>query len=592
MKAQGKGLAGLPVFVKALLLVLFSAASVTAIMSIQSSRLIHRLTEEGLHKQAVLSTESVAKNAAGALRFSKYDNILTDLSNLIESNPDTLLGAQAFEVGGTVVTSAGRLSSSEESTLIALAQATIASGEMQVDPTGFLMAIPVTMGADQTLVGVIASAWTDETEQAAVQGEITNTWLISLAILAAGLAVTAFLMRHWVSRPLGDVTNAMARVSDGELDLEVPHTTKGDEVGRIARALEDQRQKLILAQEADALAKQAAAQAEAANDQIIRQQELQQAAVEAISEGLKLLADGDLTCIISTPFGEDYEQLRKHFNQTLSGLQSVMVTVRNNAESIRNGAEDISRASDDLSGRTESQAATLEEAVAALDELTTSIMAAADGAKEVEGIVLEARSDADRSGEIVQDAVQAMTEIETSSSQIQQIIGVIDDIAFQTNLLALNAGVEAARAGEAGKGFAVVATEVRALAQRSSEAALEIKSLIGGASQQVERGVTLVGRTGEALTSIVEQVNDISRHISRIASSAREQSEGLSEITSGMNQLDSATQQNAAMVEEATAATHTLKAESRELTDLVSRFRTGSSSSGGEFVSSSGSYAA
>ena len=530
MKAQGKGLAGLPVFVKALLLVLFSAASVTAIMSIQSSRLIHRLTEEGLHKQAVLSTESVAKNAAGALRFSKYDNILTDLSNLIESNPDTLLGAQAFEVGGTVVTSAGRLSSSEESTLIALAQATIASGEMQVDPTGFLMAIPVTMGADQTLVGVIASAWTDETEQAAVQGEITKTWLISLAILVAGLAVTAFLMRHWVSRPLGDVSNAMARVSDGELDLEVPHTTKGDEVGRIARALEDQRQKLILAQEADALAKQAAAQAEAANDQIIRQQELQQAAVEAISEGLKLLADGDLTCMISTPFGEDYEQLRKHFNQTLSGLQSVMVTVRNNAESIRNGAEDISRASDDLSGRTESQAATLEEAVAALDELTTSIMAAADGAKEVEGIVLEARSDADRSGEIVQDAVQAMTEIETSSSQIQQIIGVTDDIAFQTNLLALNAGVEAARAGEAGKGFAVVAGEVKNLAQQTASATDEIVEQIASVQREAARTVDAI----HAISAAIGEVQTIS---ASIASAVAQQDAAAREISASITQV-------------------------------------------------------
>ncbi|WP_088653044.1 methyl-accepting chemotaxis protein [Marinibacterium profundimaris] len=591
MKAEKVKRAGVPVFVKALLLVLISASSVTAIMSVQSSRLIHRMTDTRLMDHSKLSSENLAEQSAGALRFSKYDSIEAGLGAVLDKNPEAMTGGYAFDATGEIVAEAGRLSNAEASTLSSLAAQAIATGTMQRDPSGFLMALPVLIGADNTPVGAIATAWSVESEMANIRAQTLKSWATSLIILAIGLAITALLMRRWVSRPLGEVTQCMSRVSDGELDLEIPYVNKGDEVGKIARALEDQRQKLILAQEADALAKKAAEQAEAANDQIARQQEAQQAAVEAISKGLKLLASGDLTCSIRQPFGEEYEMLRAHFNQTLSGLQSAMITVRNNAESIRNGAEDISQASDDLSGRTESQAATLEEAVAALDELTTSIKAAANGAKEVEGIVMVARSDADRSGEVVRDAVEAMTEIETSSNQIQQIIGVIDDIAFQTNLLALNAGVEAARAGEAGKGFAVVATEVRALAQRSSEAALEIKSLIGGASQQVERGVALVGRTGEALTSIVEQVNDISAHISRIASSAREQSEGLSEITSGMNQLDSATQQNAAMVEEATAATHTLKAESRELMDLVSRFKT-EGGVGADFDTGSSSFAA
>ncbi|WP_428927851.1 methyl-accepting chemotaxis protein [Marinibacterium sp. SX1] len=591
MTLQKKRLAGMPIFVKALLLVLVSAATVTVIMSVQSSRLIHRMSEEQLLDHAHLATEGLAANAAGALRFGKHDKILAGFESLQAANAETLIGMRAFDGEGAGVVESGTLPGETARALDALAEEARTTGAVQMDTSGFRMAIPVTMGADNTVVGVVTSAWTIAPMRAAMQAETRKSWMTSLAILAVSLTITAWLMRRWVSRPLGDVTGLMMRVSDGDLDVTVPHVDKGDEVGRIARALEDQRQKLLKAQEADSIAREAAARAEAANDQIARQQEAQQAAVMAISKGLEALAEGDLTCAIQNAFGEEYEPLRQHFNQTLQGLQQAMITVRDNAQSILNGAEDISRASDDLSSRTESQAATLEEAVAALDELTTSIKAAADGAKEVEGIVLEARSDADRSGEVVRDAVDAMTEIETSSNQIQQIIAVIDDIAFQTNLLALNAGVEAARAGEAGKGFAVVATEVRALAQRSSEAALEIKSLIGGASQQVERGVSLVGRTGEALSSIVSQVNEISRHITGIATSAREQSEGLSEITAGMNQLDSATQQNAAMVEEATAATHTLKAESRELTDLVSRFKTGAGTGAGSDFGS-GSFAA
>ncbi|MEM8728912.1 MAG: methyl-accepting chemotaxis protein [Pseudomonadota bacterium] len=567
---------GFPVFLKALLLVLVSATSMTAINSLQSSKLIHELAHAQMADHLLLSTQSIADQSAGALRFAKTESISNSFDSLYGKNHDTLLGAVAYDDAGSVLYSSDTASGAHASLLGELAQRALSSGQIQYDPTGLLVAIPVITGNENATVGVIATSWSLDPLQAMVSAKTQRIWLTTLAFLVAGLAVTAVLMRRWVSRPLTEVAQMMLRVSDGELDVEVPHVRKSDEVGKIARALEDQRQKLILAQEADALAKAAAARAEAANDEIARQQEQQHAAVSAISEGLERLAEGDLTCEISQSFGEEYEMLRAHFNKTLNRLNAAMVTVRNNAQSILNGSEDISRASDDLSGRTESQAATLEEAVAALDELTTSIKSAADGAKEVEGIVLKARSDADRSGEVVDSAVNAMTEIETSSNQIQQIIGVIDDIAFQTNLLALNAGVEAARAGEAGKGFAVVATEVRALAQRSSEAALQIKSLIGGASEQVERGVGLVGRTGEALTSIVAQVNDISEHVSRIATSAREQSEGLVEVTAGMNQLDGATQQNAAMVEQSTAATHSLKAESQELTELVSKFRTDS----------------
>ena len=226
-----------------------------------------------------------------------------------------------------------------------------------------------------------------------------------------------------------------------------------------------------------------------------------------------------------------------------------------------------------MSRRTEHNAATLEETAAALDEITATVKRTAEGAKQADQVVRNARADAEQSGVIVSNAVEAMSKIERSAKEISQIIGVIDEIAFQTNLLALNAGVEAARAGDAGRGFAVVASEVRALAQRSADAAKEIKTLIGASTQQVGQGVSLVGQTGEALQRIVGGVGEITTLVTEIAASSQEQSAGLSQVNIAVNQMDQVTQQNAAMVEESTAAAHSLRREANQLAQLVARFR-------------------
>jgi methyl-accepting chemotaxis protein len=301
----------------------------------------------------------------------------------------------------------------------------------------------------------------------------------------------------------------------------------------------------------------------------------QDGVVDALRKGLEALAEGDLTTRIDEAFTEDYEQLRNDFNIAADKLLEAMRGVIENADLITGEASEISSAADDLSARTEKQAATLEETASALDELTSSVRSAADGASHANEIVGKARENAEASGEVVREAVGAMGEIESSSTQISKITGVIDDIAFQTNLLALNAGVEAARAGEAGRGFAVVASEVRALAQRSSDAAREINELISASGGQVKRGVSLVGQAGEALKGIVESVSEISRHVSEIAVSSREQSSGLAEINAAVNQLDQVTQQNAAMFEETTAASHALTREAETLARTMGRFRTG-----------------
>lgn len=301
----------------------------------------------------------------------------------------------------------------------------------------------------------------------------------------------------------------------------------------------------------------------------------QEKVVSGLARGLSDLAAGNLAARITEPFPGQYETLRRDFNNAMDELQAAMRSIAGNALSISLGAGEISQSADDLSRRTEQQAASLEETAAALDEMTATVRMAADNAKQADSIVAVTRSDTEQSRQVVNGAVAAMAAINASSRQISQILGVIDEIAFQTNLLALNAGVEAARAGDAGRGFAVVASEVRALSQRTSEAAKEIKELISTSSQHVSTGVDLVGQAGNALNLIAGKVNEISTLVAEIAVAAQEQSSGLGEISAAMNQMDQFTQQNAAMVEESTAASHQLKREAAELTELTGRFQTG-----------------
>ncbi len=297
--------------------------------------------------------------------------------------------------------------------------------------------------------------------------------------------------------------------------------------------------------------------------------------VSTLADSLGRLARGDLTARIDAPFDGRYAQLKNDFNAAVDSLKDAMGAIAASAGGMESGASEIASASNDLSKRTEQQAASLEETAAALDEITATVRRSADGAKQASAAASAATQDAGRSGEVVREAVAAMGEIEKSSGQITQIIGVIDEIAFQTNLLALNAGVEAARAGEAGRGFAVVAQEVRALAQRSADAAKEIKTLIANSTAQVERGVRLVGDTGQALTGIASKVGEIDALIREIAESSQEQATGLNQVNAAVNQMDQVTQQNAAMVEEATTAAAALRGEAQDLAHHVSRFQTG-----------------
>ncbi|EEW24195.1 methyl-accepting chemotaxis protein [Rhodobacter ferrooxidans] len=393
---------------------------------------------------------------------------------------------------------------------------------------------------------------------AASNALILKILLIGGMITAAALALGIFFSRS-ITKPISRISQAMDSIANGNLNITIQDADRGDELGVIAHSVNALLDKLTVA-----------GIAEEERDRM--QVELRHV-VESLSAGMQELSMGNLTQPITDAFAEDYDGLRSDFNATLEKLSDTIVQVVEASQNIRARATEISSASEDLSRRTENQAAALEQTAAALDELTASVRSAAEGAIEVENIVQQARKEAEDSGAVVQGAVGAMAEIEKSSEQISQIIGAIDDIAFQTNLLALNAGVEAARAGDAGKGFAVVASEVRALAQRSSTAAKEIKTLIGTSAQHVGRGVDQVGKAGEALQSIVTSVANISTLVSTIAAGAAEQSTGLAEINIGVTQLDQVTQQNAAMVEESTAASHSLNHDATGLAELVAKFR-------------------
>ncbi|MEN0117777.1 MAG: PAS domain-containing methyl-accepting chemotaxis protein [Agrobacterium cavarae] len=295
--------------------------------------------------------------------------------------------------------------------------------------------------------------------------------------------------------------------------------------------------------------------------------------VEKLAGCLSHLADGDLLQQIDKAFIPSLERLRTDFNAASGKLSIAMATVADNARAIASGSNEIRGAADELAKRTEQQAASVEETAAALEEITTTVKDSSRRAEEAGHLVGRTRQHAEHSGQVVRDAIGAMDQIETSSHEISNIIGVIDEIAFQTNLLALNAGVEAARAGEAGKGFAVVAQEVRELAQRSAKAAKEIKTLITASSTYVQNGVSLVTKAGSALQEIATQVHDIDTNVVAIVEAAREQSTALGEINHAINTVDQGTQQNAAMVEEQTAASHTLAQEADALFKLLEQFR-------------------
>ncbi|WP_339759425.1 methyl-accepting chemotaxis protein [uncultured Hoeflea sp.] len=429
----------------------------------------------------------------------------------------------------------------------------------------------IEMAADVTPVVVAGTA--------ATWSSIVGTVIVSLLSLLG-----FFFYARSFSGTISQMTGTMVRLANGDLEAEVQDQNRSDEVGAMARAVQVFKdsglEKIRLEQEAD-LQRDSAEQARHRNSEAerVRAQEMEQA-TKGLADGLRHLADGDLSYQLSQPFAADFEGLRSDFNAAVLQLGNTLRSVAEASQQIDTGSREISQSAQDLSKRTEQQAASLEETAAALDQITANVSNSTQRVEEAGTVAVKANQSAVQSATIVSNAVDAMGRIEQSSSQISNIIGVIDEIAFQTNLLALNAGVEAARAGEAGKGFAVVAQEVRELAQRSAQAAKEIKDLIRNSSVEVESGVRLVNETGEALKAIESYIVNVNDHMKAIAHAAKEQSVGLSEVNLAVNQMDQVTQQNAAMVEESTAASASLSDEAGRLGTLIGQFRLSGTTNG------------
>lgn len=391
-------------------------------------------------------------------------------------------------------------------------------------------------------------------------GALSATTAIALCAGAMIMAVAVLAVAgEMIAAPYVSTVERMEALAANDLSSPIRHAENTDCVGRIARAMETFRVHAQLQQEQ--------------NEQLSHVTVL----FNQLGEALKKMGRNQLDCQIRDPFPPAYDQVRQDFNSAVSALADAIEAVSTSARHVLNGANEIHSASNDLSNRNEQQAATLEETAAAMNQVTEGVRESARSAHDVQKSITEAHEEATEGGVVVSRAVEAMAAIERSAQEINQIIGVIDGIAFQTNLLALNAGVEAARAGDAGKGFAVVANEVRALAQRSADAAKEIKALITTSSEQVAGGVMLVRETGTLLGKIVQRVGDITGQVGEIASNANIQADGLEMVNTAVGEMDRVTQQNAAMVEQATAAARSLADEARELNTVVSRFQAGSS---------------
>ncbi|WP_156379065.1 methyl-accepting chemotaxis protein, partial [Rhizobium sp. Root149] len=437
----------------------------------------------------------------------------------------------------------------------------------------------------------------------------TAVLILAIATLSICLAGMYFAVAG-IARPINAITEAMRRLAGGDDQSRIPFEGRSDEVGAMASAVEVFRQNSLsnkrLEQEALANRSEAEKQREAEQQRTAREAEQLRVASSALGAGLKRLASGDLACRIQTQFAPEYEPLRQDFNATVEQLSQTVSAVITAVGNMDSGTREIASGANDLSKRTEQQAAALEETAAALDQITANVSSSSKMTEKARSVAQAATHSATQSANVVAHAEEAMQRIESSSQQISNIIGVIDEIAFQTNLLALNAGVEAARAGEAGKGFAVVAQEVRELqtnllalnagveaarageagkgfavvaqevrelAQRSAQAAKEIKGLIQNSTGEVEGGVKLVRQTGEALKTIGDHITRINSFMESIATSSREQSTGLTEVNVAVNQMDQTTQQNAAMVEQSTAAAASLSQEAGKLRELVSMFQ-------------------
>ncbi|PDT12660.1 methyl-accepting chemotaxis protein [Rhizobium sp. J15] len=540
-----------------------------------------RALVDGAKANWAKDAEQFASLAAGGVKWGKA-NAVRDAYSLYRDDPSLdLVQFAAFNADLATVDSWMRDGSTGLPAVDDLKKSLGAKPDKTViDDTGVSSGVvtiiaPLPLDKSGKSTGYVVTNWSVEKIASEVQQKVLIS-LITQSVITA-LAVAAFLlaMRSLVGRPLRILSARISALQKGDLASPVTYKQNGDEIGFLARALEVFREEAIAKVERErAAAEQSASlDAERARNASLTEEasNTQRLVMNTLANALERLAAGDFSIKLAD-LGPEFDKLRQDFNRMVEAVAAALTEIKTASVAVEGGSSELASSADQLARRTEQQAAALEETAAALDEVTSTVRTSSQRAENAGQLVEETKRSAHVSATVVRDAIGAMDRIQTSSSQIGRIIGVIDEIAFQTNLLALNAGVEAARAGEAGKGFAVVAQEVRELAQRSANAAKEIKNLINVSGQEVAAGVGLVNQTGDALLKIEEQINRISDSIASLVQSYREQATGLQEINGAINQMDQATQQNAAMVEETNAACQELLTQGRLLQDSAGRF--------------------
>lgn len=518
-------------------------------------------------QQHTLMTQILANQMSAAVRFRDGDRLSQIYSEVLEN--ETMSFVRVSQADGTVLSEHGtaalsavdkaHLEKAFENSVNATVPVTVRIGN------DYAISVPLTADNSSQVLGVLSIGWSDQSIVKLIMSDTLYVLLIASLLPAIGLASIMYLVGRLVTQPILALGQTMKNVSERDFTADVPYLERYDELGQIARRLREFRDDLAFESEER--------RSRAAEDQKAF------TLFDRLSDSLSKVARGDTSVRIDPgefdDLSERHQMICSNFNGLVDGLESVVSAINAAAETVRINSLEISQVATDQSRRSEAQAATLEESAAALESLTTSVKATAEHAAEADEQIQANRSQAEASGHVVVRTVEAMQKIEASSEQITEIIGVIDDIAFQTNLLALNAGVEAARAGEAGRGFSVVASEVRALAQRASDSAHEIKELIGTSGQHVAEGGALVSQTGEALNQIIHGVAKVSNIVSSIAGASLEQSNNLAEINQAINELDKVTQQNAAVIEETSAASSALSHEAERLTDALVKYRRG-----------------
>ncbi|MBN9033074.1 MAG: chemotaxis protein [Rhizobium sp. 63-7] len=466
----------------------------------------------------------------------------------------------------------GRLTGIEAPAVDTAGEAMTVTDFTRADGAARSYARSVDYGGETMLV--VESILLSELEAGSLQlaGLLVVSGLIGLALLS--LVVSVFSNRMFA--PLARLAGLTETVAAGKLDVEIGNQSRKDEIGTLARALESFRRSLTEQRHLEAAGIENRERAEAERLQRLAEREAEarqlQDVVAELDKGLGNLAGGNLVYRIDGQFPAALEPLRVNFNHAIETLRQTLSAIGGNSLAVHRDSEEMRGGADQLAQRTERQAASITETVTAIGTISQAVRSQIERGSQAEKIAAAARADTLHSGKIMTDTISAMEAIQSSSRQINQIIDVIDDIAFQTNLLALNAGVEAARAGESGKGFAVVAQEVRELAQRSSAAAQQISELLKKSTAEVETGVSLVEKAGSALKNIGDQVEAIDARIREIMASTRDEAETLRAVNGVVSELDGMTRQNAAMVQDTTSAIHRLASEAGEMDRQLGQF--------------------